>query len=513
MPGFPMLAGENVMIMWVLVPGAMRYRIYQDGEYIGENPAPPFTTPIPAEEGVYKYNIRGVDEAGTEGPVSKEGVVSIVKLIQPEDFNFFFKDDVLNIGWSVVPRADTYDIYKTISANDPYDLIACVAENRYVDSQVKLSENAGETFYYKIVSKDKYNRASADDEFIEVNVEKENSPDCCKEITLKIMRTKHVQITNFYFDYEIKSFFDTKLFNDKETMVYTDPISEVIAIIDKYGDRIMTIGEKGPNPDQFGAPFKLGIDEDDNVYVTDSIKDRFFAYDSDGELMYSAKSHLVTENEILDHHELTEPFKYTKLGGIVIYDDKLYIVERLSGTILLYDKNNGEYIDYFRNKENNEIKLFPSPVELLLDKERRKLYVSCSLARKILVVNIETGEDLYVIGMSKSFVGAFMTIEDMAFDKNGDLIVSDSVMHSVQVFSKDDGEYMYHIGDEKAIPDSTSNNQRPLVKEMKNPEAVNIDEEGRLWIYVGSIKGFMVREYIDDDIWDSKVDEPEGECK
>ena len=34
MPGFPMLAGDDVMIMWVPVPGAVKYRIYQNGKYI-----------------------------------------------------------------------------------------------------------------------------------------------------------------------------------------------------------------------------------------------------------------------------------------------------------------------------------------------------------------------------------------------------------------------------------------------------------------------------------------------
>ena len=142
-----------------------------------------------------------------------------------------------------------------------------------------------------------------------------------------------------------------------------------------------------------------------------------------------------------------------------------------------------------------------------------KLYLAMSLKRIINVVDFDTGEDLYTVGRSKTFIGAFMAITGMAFDKNDDLIVSDSAMQSVQVFSKDDGSYMYHIGDKKAVPDPASKNQRPLVKKLNYPSAINLDKKGRLWIHVGGSRAFIVREYIGDRPWDSTIDVPEGECK
>ena len=125
------------------------------------------------------------------------------------------------------------------------------------------------------------------------------------------------------------------------------------------------------------------------------------------------------------------------------------------------------------------------------------------------MVDIDTGKDLYEIGRAKTLVGAFEAVSGMAFDKNRNLIVADRVMHTVQVFSKKDGKYKYHIGDKLARPDMRIKGQRPIVKKMKNPSAVNLDKEGNLWIYVGGPKTFMVRAYISNKPWDVKADGPE----
>jgi hypothetical protein len=191
MPGFPMLAGDNIMVMWVPVPGATKYKIYQNGKEIGEASGPPFTTPAPTVAGVYKYTIAGVDAAGAQGPVSKESVLSIIKIEQPKDIIHRFIGDTLNISWTPAPNTEIYDIYRSDAADGQFNLIASITEDKFVDSEIKRSENAEKTFFYKIVSKDKFNKTSPDKEIYEVKIEKAVAAAMkMKDLTLKIRRSK-----------------------------------------------------------------------------------------------------------------------------------------------------------------------------------------------------------------------------------------------------------------------------------------------------------------------------------
>lgn len=511
MANFPMLAGDNVMMMWVPVPGAVKYKLYLNGKAIGEAPAPPFTTTAPSDPGTYRYTISGVDPAGEEGPASPEGILSIIKLEQPKGFSFRFLGEVLNIRWDVVQDAVIYDVYKSEKKDGPFQLVTSTTETRYVDDKVVQSEQVGKTFYYKLVSKDRFNKSSPDTEVNSVEVIKieDVKTVALKEITLKIRRSKLVTIAKTMGTEEIKSAYDSKFLNDKQTMMYADIMGSVLAGIDKKGDRVRTFGEKGPKPDQFDAPFMFTVDEDDNVYLTDANKPRFFAYDGKGSLIYSADAHLSNEKEVLDHWDLKTKFVRAMQAGVVAYGDKLYIVEKGAGVIHIFNKSDGAYIDYFKNKEKNEINYFPGPGKMILDKTNKKLYISCSIARTVVVCDIETGAILYEIGVSRSFIGAFLGVSGFGFDDNGDIMISDSAMNTVQVFSKDNGEYMYHVGDVKAIADKSSKEQRAAVKNLNYPCDTGIDSEGKLWIYVGSVKGFMIRQFTNDKIWDATVDKSE----
>jgi DNA-binding beta-propeller fold protein YncE len=511
MPGFPMLAGDNVMIMWVPVPGAVKYKIYQNGKPIGEAPVPPFTIPAPTVPGVYKYHITGVDPAGSEGPASKTANISIIVLLQPSDFNYTFMGDTLNLGWGTVANAVIYDLYRADTADGEFKLITSTTTTRFVDPDVSKKESGGKSFFYKIISKDKFNKTSPDTEVHEVKIEVYVERVELKDLTLKIQRTKE----QFYAmpmggGTELKSVLDARFFNDKSALVVINSYKKDIILLDKYGDGIGTIVENGPKPDQIGVPFKFALDKDDNVYVTDAGSNpRIFAFTRDGTLIYMAKGHLVTEDDAKGKYDPPKDYKKLGLTAIALSGENLYVADKMSGTIQIYDKETGEFKDYLRNKETGKIPIFGVPALLNISPDGKKLYIGRSLERVVNVVDLDTGERLYDIGKSKSFIGAFMSVSGICFDKDSNVVVTDAVMSAVQVFSNETGEYMYHIGDEKAIPDARSADQRPVVMKLSSPFSPTFDDKGRLWIFTKH-GGFTVRAYVGDKIWDVTVDEPEG---
>jgi len=512
-PSFPMLAGDNVMIMWIPVPGAVKYKIYLDGKPVGESQSPPFTTSAPTEAGTFNYTITGVDAGGEEGPASSPGNLTIVKLEQPKNIMHQFLGEVLNFRWDAEPNAVIYDVSKAEAKDGPYKLITSTADSRFVDPDVKeTDEFFGKTFYYKIVSKDKFNKTSPDKEIYEVNVVKPvvNTKVAAKEITLKIMRSKPTMFAKPMGEgtdiRDAKSIF----FLSDGSPIYCDGFGK-IAILDKFGDQAKQIGERGVKEGQYQEISYMAVDDNDDIYITEYRKRRLIGYNKQGAVIYDVPLHITTEERAL--------LKFTRSGrkpvgrvnprGILIYKDKIYIADVETGAIQIYNKADGEFVDYLTDKEKNEV-IVNAGVTIILAREG-KIYLANSLGRTIYVHDIETGAPISVIGVSKSFIGAFISISGMGFDKDGNLIVSDAEMSSVQVFSKDDYSYMYNIGAEKAIPDPRSNNQRPFVREFQKPGTMAVDKTtGKLWVYVGGQQGFTVREFVGDKPWDATVDQPEG---
>ena len=85
LPGQPMLAGNQIIAMWLPVPGATKYILYMNGEKIAESPANQFMGLAPEKGGEYKYQVRAVDGSGAEGPLSKPGTIKIVLITPPTE--------------------------------------------------------------------------------------------------------------------------------------------------------------------------------------------------------------------------------------------------------------------------------------------------------------------------------------------------------------------------------------------------------------------------------------------
>jgi hypothetical protein len=508
-PDFPMLIGEEVMFMWLPVPGAVKYRIYRDGVLIGETPEPPFTFPAPTEPGTYKYTVAVTDDNGVAGPRSKEGLITIESLRPPIYIQHRFFGKVLYLSWDAVQNAIIYDIYRSDSKNGYYELVTSAKETEYVDNGVKLEDASyGRIFYYKIVTRDKVGKASPESSPYEVKIEEPlKEEDSGPSPALKIRRSKLVVAPLIY---EPQPVSDAKFLNDKKSLVYTDVEGQKVIVLDENGEIIQFIED----PEQVMTPFKLAIDEDDNIYVTDAKEPKIFAYTKEGILIYAAKAHLVTEGDTKGKLDPPKEYNSVRLSGMDIYNGKLYIAERESGTIQIYDKKTGRFEGYLLDKEVGRIPSFGDPTDILIDKENSRVFIGRMQEGKLSVVDLKTGKDLYSsyynLGRSENFVGAFAGITGICFDNAGNLVVADSVFQSIQVFNKDNGEYMYHIGDGKAIPDKRTKGQRPYVSRLGAPAHPLFDYKGRLWVYSGKSKGYMIREFIDNDIWDASVDNPEG---
>ena len=80
--------------------------------------------------------------------------------------------------------------------------------------------------------------------------------------------------------------------------------------------------------------------------------------------------------------------------------------------------------------------------------------------------------------------------------KEGNFVIADPPMATIQVFDKDTGEYLYHYGNEKAEVEAESK-QRALW-DVSNPAGISIDKENNnLWICMPRTGSAMVRQMMD----------------
>ena len=517
-PSFPMLAGDNVMIMWIPVPGAVKYKVYLDGKEIGETPAPPFTTPSPTDAGTYKYTLAGVDAAGEEGPQSSAGTLAIVKMVKPTGLMHRFLGEVLNLRWDASSAASIYDVFRSETKDgDDYKLIGSISENKFTDSDVMYNADFyGKTFYYYVIAIDKFNKRSPKSEIHEVAIVKPEEEVAARNMkfNLRIQRTKQTKFLKPMGGGTDVNGPSSPHFLSSGELVFADNKGS-ITVLDKYGDQARVIGKRGLEESMYQSPISMSISPDGDFYIVDYRTSSLMKFDSGEKWVWTKKTRITKKSDNIgiegDDKWPNKDYKVSRPRGIEYYDGKLYVSDMETGAVNIYNAEDGEFIDFFKNKETGKVHRIGAITDIMITKDGSKMLVSNPVARLIPVFSPETGEKLFGIGYSTNFVGAFVGITGITETPDGNIAVADSEMSSVQIFSAEDGTYLHHIGDKKAIPDPRSFDQRPFVRAFQKPTVIEYDSEGKLYIFVYSAKGFIVRENIGDAIWDISTDEPEGE--
>jgi len=128
LPGQPMLAGNQVIAMWLPVPGAVKYIIYLNGEKLVESAANQYMGLAPEKGGEYKYQVKAVDAAGAESPLSREGLIKIVVITPPT--NIMVRpspaEKRATFRWTSPAGAAFVNVYESESKTGPFNFVESV---------------------------------------------------------------------------------------------------------------------------------------------------------------------------------------------------------------------------------------------------------------------------------------------------------------------------------------------------------------------------------------------------
>jgi hypothetical protein len=150
MPNSPILAGGQVIVLWVPSPGAIKYNIYLNGKKVGDSASIQFILPAPEEAGDHVIQVTALDAQGGESPKSTAGKVSIFKIESPKGMITRVLEGKVAVRWDKAKGAVIYNIFRAEKKDGDYKLLASLQTESYTDSDVKT----GKIYFYAVTAKD-----------------------------------------------------------------------------------------------------------------------------------------------------------------------------------------------------------------------------------------------------------------------------------------------------------------------------------------------------------------------
>ncbi|MEZ4999560.1 MAG: 6-bladed beta-propeller [Bacteroidales bacterium] len=157
-------------------------------------------------------------------------------------------------------------------------------------------------------------------------------------------------------------------------IVVTETGSHRIVFLDRNGNLIRTIGNRGTSPGEFNYPTHIWIDEEGKIYIVDALNFRVQVFDYSG-------------NFLMAFGEQGDATGYFARPKGIATDSRgnIYIADALFHTIQVFD-NQGRFLHYFGEQGNSDEK-FWMPSGISIDKNDF-LYIADSYNSRLKVYKI-----------------------------------------------------------------------------------------------------------------------------
>ncbi|MDF1536835.1 MAG: hypothetical protein P1S46_10125 [bacterium] len=489
MPGFPMLAGPQIIIMWSPIPGAVKYNVYMNGKKITESIAMQFIAPAPTAGGEYKYQVSAVDAAGAESPLSVESLINIIILEPPGNLAVLPSETRITVRWNTAPGALIYDVFRKVKGEGEFKMVSSVNTTRYDDA----TPEAGKTYEYAVKSKDSSGKASSFSPSAEAQLLVVEAP-AADEKKIPRLLVPTTQVTQIFMEF---GGFDMEIFG-KEALVtanklYYFPNITTPATMEDYEEIF-------PNEDHLRG---LAVC-DGRVFVIQSrpqrvIKELSLANRTvvnqfpipapkPGELVYGEK---------LDKQKVANPNPYD-------------LVCDLDGNLIISDPDNFRLVRYTADGELIETVGFDPDAELIPEprwKVDTPKYLKIDKDGEVLISSIftiegfdsEGNERIKSTGNLGSNIGQFSSIYGIDLTQKGNLYAADIRASNVQIFRKDeDGNWEFHW--------SVTNKDKSGNLAIASPSGIAVSEDEK---YLFVLEGIAKRIGVFQLLWDQADQRPE----
>ena len=466
MSGFPLLAGNQVIMMWTPVPGASKYVIYLNGEKVGESAAFQYTMPAPEKSGDYKVTVAGLDGAGKQGKLSGIGLFKIISLEPPSGVIAMVSQDSIGLRWDQTTGAMIYNVFRAESETGEKNLIGSTQDTTFRDTKAQKEKR----YFYFITAKDVSGKESGHSKPVPAKLEVAAELAKAETATLLPVRTEYEIFKLIRPSQSLISPSDLVFY--KGNLYLVDNAHKKVFIFNTDVEMVGQFGEEGYLDGQFVSPRGISIHEG-VIAVSDQSREVVMLFSADPGNAF-LREFPIPKKEEKDKPPVPAYLAFTPKGTLVVVDGPNFRLVEL-------DKN-GKSLRYYGIRNITpffKLGEFASLSFLRIDKDGR-IFVVDKAYGKIHVLDGDF-KPLFAIGLDKG-VGSFIDGGKVAFDyTNGVVFVSDPMLATIQAFGMGDGKYRFSLFDsEKSI-------QTEYVPKwgIGSPRVLEMDDAGHLWVIMG----------------------------
>ncbi len=508
LPGQPMLAGTQVVAMWLPVPGAVKYIIYLNDKKVMETPANQYIGVAPTEAGSYSFQVTAVDAGGAESPRSKAGIIKITVILPPEDITARQEPQSKSIylRWERSQGGQIYNIFRAQSKEGPHDLIASQTETSYKDSGLDPG-----TYFYTFSAKDVGGKESKRSEAFQVDLEafveqaskKDDLPPL--NLELKIARAKRLRtIRAIDLDYPVDRIRSVLRLTDGN--IWISSSYGWFLVLDDQLKLVRAIKLAGAPGVRFvgGAADWRGMalsEDGDMIFAT--FADNLVAYDMTGNVLWTAKGRYPEEADDPDLYARRHPstkFAGMEMSNMYLRDDGLLSVQLIGGPWRLLfevDYRGAELVGWQEGYARDGQRVNGGGAQMRKAPDGNFLALEAGLKR-VVKFDQETNEiDLIIGEVTAGFLGGFLGQGGGTITPGGFLLMADPALGTLQLFDLETGSYLLSLGSPKAEEDPAQPGR--AIAEWSMPAFPQIVKGGKnLLLYSGGDEAFVEYELLDD---------------
>jgi len=466
MPGSPILAGNQVVLLFTPIPGAVKYVVYLNGKKVTETASIQAIIAAPEEGGKHDIQISAVDAAGTEGPKSQPGTISIVKLVPPKGLNGRLLGKNIGMFWEPVTGAVLYNVYRSMEQDKNYQLVDSVQDVRWTDSKTE----EGAKYFYKVSARDASGKESGFSAPFAVSVV---IPKATKEEVRNVTGLKTKQIFEIS-DKEIslsgpvrlEEPYDIELSPDRKKAYVSAVNSRAVTMISlPDGEYLGKFGDGKEDEDgNFLVVNGLGVGGDGSVYAVDAGKNKVFVYDAGGKF-----SRTFVTVQKLDWMK-----KEPRIQDVAVGENgDLYALDYVNAAVLVYDGGGTlkKHFALFGDQPDQTGYLTYIKVA------GGSIYLADGSKGRVLKVSPE-GKVLGKVGTREQKIGGLQFLTGFDLGPNGLVYLVDRGTNLIQVYNMNTSEYKYTLANE--------DNTKPAP--LFTPKAVALDPaSGNIYAAQGMI--------------------------
>lgn len=496
LPGQPMLAGNQVLLVWSPVVGAASYVVYRNGAREAAAPSTQLLAPAPTDPGEHRYHVTAVDADGREGEPSAPGVLRVRRLTPPQSLLARTNPSEGTIGlvWSQIEGAAFYNVYRARGDERP-SLLASVREPSYIDG----SPEGGVTYRYTVTARDTSGVETPPSPPTNATVERRTATPNQLSQAAKIVFRAQATTERLTLDKIGQTRLDqvSYLGLDKSGSLWlVTPKSRQIHQLDSDGNPLATFGPyTSADTGTDLIPQKLDFGPDGNLYVSDALNSTLNCLDRQGNLLWSRG--IVTPPPTLTDVWKGYPEAMSSLpttpSAVLCLPDELWVTDQRFPVVYRFDYAGnllGLALTYETLDKKDKVRLSAVGEMVLVGKDRVAL--SFPLAHKVVVIDRGFRAVVEIGTVAKTHVGGFVGLHGLQALPEGRLLITDPAVASVQVFDTASGDYLYHLAGDVPRPDPRIRDRADLP--LGKPNLAVRDKQGHFWLYSAAKKTLVVLE-------------------